>query len=135
MNCEDSWRACCSYIDEQFHQYFTDESGLNRKNIIDNRVHCCLYFIPPYGHGYGVDKFSSQRTRVPYFFFNSYCLDYSLRQLDIELMKQIQHKVNIVPIIGKADTLTEPEMKRLKKRILNDIQENNIQVGNNHRQY
>ena len=52
-----------------------------------------------------------------------------MRQLDIELMKQIQHKVNIVPIIGKADTLTEPEMKRLKKRILNDIQENNIQVG------
>lgn len=43
-------------------------------------------------------------------------------------MKQIQHKVNIVPIIGKADTLTEPEMKRLKRRIMSDIQENNIQV-------
>lgn len=53
---------------------------------------------------------------------------YRLRQLDIELMKQIQHKVNIVPIIGKADTLTEPEMKRLKKRIMADIQEHNIQV-------
>lgn len=52
LNCEDSWQACCSYIDDQFHQYFADESGLNRKNIIDNRVHCCLYFIPPYGHGY-----------------------------------------------------------------------------------
>ena len=25
--------------------------GLNRKNIIDNRVHCCFYFINPYGHG------------------------------------------------------------------------------------
>lgn len=43
-------------------------------------------------------------------------------------MKQIQHKVNIVPIIGKADTLTEPEMKRLKRRIMSDIQEHNIQV-------
>jgi septin family protein len=52
INCEESWRACCSYIDEQFRQYFTDESGLNRKNIQDNRVHCCLYFVPPYGHGY-----------------------------------------------------------------------------------
>lgn len=44
-------------------------------------------------------------------------------------MKQIQHKVNIVPIIGKADTLTESEMKRLKRRIMSDIQENNIQVN------
>uniref|UniRef100_A0A1I8FNK5 Septin-type G domain-containing protein n=1 Tax=Macrostomum lignano TaxID=282301 RepID=A0A1I8FNK5_9PLAT len=25
--------------------YFKDECGLNRKNIIDHRVHCCLYFI------------------------------------------------------------------------------------------
>lgn len=73
INCEDSWRTCTSYIDEQvsepliffylytesytrriwfpqFRQYFTDESGLNRKNIQDNRVHCCLYFVPPYGH-------------------------------------------------------------------------------------
>jgi septin family protein len=27
-----------------------DESGLNRKNIQDNRVHCCLYCVPPWGH-------------------------------------------------------------------------------------
>lgn len=102
LTCEDSWKACSNYIDEQFRQYFTDESGLNRKNIVDNRVHCCLYFIPPYGHG--------------------------LRQLDIELMKQVQRKVNIVPVIGKADALTEPEMRRLKRRIMSDIQEHDIQI-------
>lgn len=50
VNCEDSWRVCTQYIDEQFRQYFTDESGLNRRNIQDNRVHCLLYFVPPYGH-------------------------------------------------------------------------------------
>lgn len=50
VNCEDSWRVCTAYIDEQFRQYFTDESGLNRRNIQDNRVHCCLYFVPPWGH-------------------------------------------------------------------------------------
>lgn len=50
INCEDSWRVCTEYIDEQFRQYFMDESGLNRKNIQDNRVHCCLYFVPPWGH-------------------------------------------------------------------------------------
>lgn len=50
INCEDSWRVCTDYIDEQFRQYFMDESGLNRKNIQDNRVHCCLYAVPPWGH-------------------------------------------------------------------------------------
>ncbi|KAL0187297.1 hypothetical protein M9458_018967, partial [Cirrhinus mrigala] len=46
------WKPITDYIDQQFEQYFRDESGLNRKNILDNRVHCCLYFIPPFGHGY-----------------------------------------------------------------------------------
>ena len=47
-----SWKACVKYVDDQFMAYFDGESGLNRKNIIDTRVHCCLYFIPPYGHGW-----------------------------------------------------------------------------------
>lgn len=102
VNCEESWRVCSEYIDEQFRQYFTDESGLNRRNIQDNRVHCCLYFVPPYGH--------------------------SLRQVDIEVMKRLHRKVNIVVIIAKADTLTAPEVKRLKERILNDIKDNEIQM-------
>ncbi|CAG9812414.1 unnamed protein product [Phaedon cochleariae] len=102
VNCEDSWRVCINYIDEQFRQYFTDESGLNRRNIQDNRVHCCLYFVPPWGH--------------------------SLRHMDLELMKRLHHKVNIVVVIAKADTLTTTEVAKLKKNILNDIRENHIQM-------
>ncbi|XP_014271981.1 septin-4 isoform X5 [Halyomorpha halys] len=102
LNSEESWKVCVNYIDDQFRQYFTDESGLNRKNIQDNRVHCCLYFIPPYGHG--------------------------LRQIDIETMKRLHQKVNIVPVIAKADTLTGPEVWKLKQRILADIEEHQIQI-------
>lgn len=46
-----SWKQIEDYIDQQFEQYFRDESGLNRRNIQDNRVHCCLYFISPFSHG------------------------------------------------------------------------------------
>merc|ERR1712074_424241 len=45
------WQPVTDYIESQFEQFFKDESGLNRKNIQDNRVHCCLYFISPIGHG------------------------------------------------------------------------------------
>lgn len=102
INGEESWRACCAYIDEQMRQYFQDESGLNRKNIQDNRVHCCVYFVPPYGHG--------------------------LRQLDLEFMRRLHRKVNIVPVIAKADTLTAAEVRRLKERIMADIEDHQIQI-------
>ena len=39
------------YIDDQFERFLNDESGLNRRNISDNRAHCCFYFIAPWGHG------------------------------------------------------------------------------------
>ncbi|XP_076434665.1 septin-2-like isoform X3 [Babylonia areolata] len=102
VNAENSHTAILSYVDEQFQQYYRDESGLNRRNIVDNRVHCCLYFISPYGHG--------------------------LKAADIEVMKKLQHKVNIVPLIAKSDILTKPELFRMKQRILEEIEEHNIHI-------
>ncbi|XP_058797011.1 septin-1 isoform X2 [Phymastichus coffea] len=98
----DSFRAIIQYIDDQFERFLRDESGLNRRNIVDNRVHCCFYFISPFGHG--------------------------LKPLDIEFMKQLHNKVNIVPVIAKADVLTKKEMLRLKKRVLDEIEENGIKI-------
>ena len=46
-----SFEEIIRYIDDQYEKYLRDESGLNRKNIVDSRVHCCFYFINPYGHG------------------------------------------------------------------------------------
>ena len=134
VNCEDTWKACSAYIDEQFRQYFTDESGLNRKNIQDNRVHCCLYFIPPYGHGYSkvfdyhLPPFTPFHPRMLLSLFSVSLLPRRLRQLDLEVLKRLHRKVNVVPVIAKADTLTTYEVKKLKERILADIEEHEIQI-------
>uniref|UniRef100_A0A3Q1EHL7 Septin n=1 Tax=Acanthochromis polyacanthus TaxID=80966 RepID=A0A3Q1EHL7_9TELE len=102
VNNTECWRPVTDYINLQFEQYFRDESGLNRKNIQDNRVHCCLYFIPPFGHG--------------------------LRPVDIEFMKALQDKVNVVPLIAKADCLTPLEIKKLKERLREEIDKYGIKI-------
>lgn len=40
-----------------------------------------------------------------------------LRPVDIEFMKALQDKVNVVPLIAKADCLTPSEIKKLKERV------------------
>lgn len=50
--------------------------------------------------------------------------------MDLELMKRLHRKVNIVVVIAKADTLTSAEVRKLKQRILKDIEDNQIQVRN-----
>ena len=52
VNSADCYKTIIKYIDDKFEQFLTDESGLNRRNISDNRAHCCFYFISPFGHGY-----------------------------------------------------------------------------------
>jgi len=96
------FKAIIAYIDEQFEKYLKDESGLNRRNIRDNRVHCCFYFISPVGHG--------------------------LKPLDISFMKSLHNKVNIVPVIAKSDTLTKKELIRLKQRVLREINSHGIAI-------
>lgn len=96
------WQPIIDYVNEKYDQYLRDESGLNRRNIEDHRVHCCLYFINPCGHG--------------------------LKPLDIEFMRQLHHLVNIIPVIAKADTLTAGELKALKLKIMNEIMENGIHI-------
>ncbi|KAM9319453.1 septin-4 [Gastrophryne carolinensis] len=95
INNEECWKPIADYLDQQFEQYFRDESGLNRKNLLDTRVHCCLYFFSPLGHG--------------------------LRPLDIEFLRALQDRVNIVPILGKADTLTPKELLQKKQRIREEL--------------
>ncbi|MGH0182668.1 UNVERIFIED_CONTAM: hypothetical protein FKN15_010313 [Acipenser sinensis] len=43
-------------------------------------------------------------------------------------MKAIHSKVNIVPVIAKADTLTLKERDRLKRRILDEIAQQGIRI-------
>jgi len=44
-------------------------------------------------------------------------LPYSLREMDIELMRRLSPRVNVIPVIGKADSLTPRELKAFKKRV------------------
>ncbi|KAA0714409.1 Septin-2 [Triplophysa tibetana] len=100
INSQDCFKTIIQYIDNQFERYLHDESGLNRRHIVDNRVHCCFYFISPLGHG--------------------------LKPLDVEFMKAIHSKVNIVPVIAKADTLTLRERERLKRREVTTREQANV---------
>lgn len=55
---------------------------------------------------------------------------YSLRELDIELMKRLSPRVNVIPVIGKADSLTPAELAESKKLIMEDIEHYRIPVYN-----
>jgi septin 7 len=40
-----------------------------------------------------------------------------LKPIDIEFMRRLHQKVNLIPVIAKADTLTEEEVGLFKQRV------------------
>jgi len=53
-----------------------------------------------------------------------------LRPIDVEFMKAMQDKVNVVPLIAKADCLTPLEIKKLKERVRSEYFDLNKREGN-----
>jgi hypothetical protein len=43
--------------------------------------------------------------------------DKRLKPIDIEFMRRLHQKVNLIPVIAKADTLTEEEVSLFKQRV------------------
>lgn len=90
------------FVESKYEEFLTAESRVHRKALCDNRVHTCLYFIAPSGHG--------------------------LKPLDAEFMQRLGDKVNIIPVIAKADTMTPEEIQLFKKQILNEIAQHKIKI-------
>ena len=87
----DCWQPIINYVEKQFEDYLEGETRIERVEVPDTRVHACLYFIAPTGHG--------------------------LKPLDIQFMKRIHEKVNIIPVIGKADACTHREVDLFKSKV------------------
>ena len=91
INNANCWKPITEYIEKQFDDHLQEETKVVRENIPDSRIHACLYFLSPTGHG--------------------------MKSLDISCMQRISKIVNIVPIIAKADTLTQAETNKFKIKV------------------
>ncbi|KAG9312553.1 Septin-domain-containing protein [Chiua virens] len=102
VNNRDSWSPIVDFIDDQHEAYMRQEQQPQREEKTDLRVHCCLHFIRPTGH--------------------------TLKPLDIEIMKRLGTRVNLIPVIAKADTLTQNDLFVFKQRIREVIAAQGIRI-------
>ncbi|KAL8943683.1 MAG: hypothetical protein Q9216_000882 [Gyalolechia sp. 2 TL-2023] len=102
VNNRDSWMPIIEFLDDQHESYMLQEQQPRRIDKIDLRVHACLYFIRPTGH--------------------------TLKPLDIEVMKRLSSRVNLIPVVAKADTLSPADLARFKHRIRAVIEAQGIRI-------
>lgn len=102
VNNNKAWQPLVDFIDDQHDSYMRQEQQPYRTKKFDLRVHAVLYFIRPTGHG--------------------------LKPIDIETMKRLSTRANLIPVIAKADTLTAQELQQFKSRIRQVIEAQEIRI-------
>jgi len=102
VNNRDSWLPIIEFVDDQHETYMRQEQQPQRSEKSDLRVHACLFFIRPTGH--------------------------TLKPLDIEIMKRLGTRVNLIPVIAKADTLTQQDLALFKARIREVVAAQGIRI-------
>ncbi|KAJ1976436.1 Septin spn4 [Dimargaris xerosporica] len=98
----DCWSPVVDFIENQYESYLRQEQQPSRKSIIDMRVHACLYFIRPTGQ--------------------------TLKPQDVQAMKEIGSRVNLIPVIAKADTLSPTVLKAFKRRVMEVVSAQGINI-------
>ncbi|CAO3644155.1 unnamed protein product [Cunninghamella blakesleeana] len=84
------------YIEHQFDLTLAEESKVKRNpKAVDTQVHACLYFVDP-----------SKRD---------------LGEYDVRVLSKLSKRVNVIPVIGKSDTLTLAQRNRLRPTIIETI--------------
>lgn len=99
---EKTYLPLVRFIDSQYVDFYKQESAVDRRNIQDNMVHCLFFFISAFEHG--------------------------LTALDIDFLKAVHRKVNIVPIIAWAEVFTASEKSAVKQKIRDVFEKHQIQV-------
>lgn len=104
INKSNSHEPIIAYVDAQFEAYLQEELGLHRRfrQANDTRVHVCLYFLTPTGH--------------------------SLKAIDLNTMRALDRKCNILPVVAKSDTIGKCELAEFKRRIMAELAANGVEI-------
>lgn len=95
-----SWQPLIDYIDEQFRLFLFQQEQPDRSKMRDTRVHACVYFIIPG----------------------------NLTPLDIRTMQELSRRVNLVPVVAKADTFNGAELHAFKQEVRTTLAAHDVEV-------
>ncbi|KAL3085163.1 hypothetical protein niasHS_010232 [Heterodera schachtii] len=101
---EKSAQIIVNYINDQFEAYLKEELKVKRNlsSYEDRRIHACLYFISPTGHG--------------------------IKALDLITLRELAKRVNVIPVIAKSDTTCKDELQRFKQKVVSELKAQHIEI-------
>ncbi|KAI9819244.1 MAG: hypothetical protein M1827_007400 [Pycnora praestabilis] len=124
-------REIATFIESKFEDTFTEEMKVIRApGVQDTHIHCVFWVLDPVRLDQNIaaaqrqpngdskeDRLASSNAQNPS------ALD---EDLDLQVLRTLQGKTTVVPVISKADTITTAHMSFLKKTVSDSLRRANL---------
>ncbi|APA06996.1 hypothetical protein SS1G_04323 [Sclerotinia sclerotiorum 1980 UF-70] len=124
-------REMSSFLESKFEETFTEEMKVMRApGVQDTHIHAVFLILDPARLDQNIED-SKNVTTNGNGHFGSYGTGHRLfgsldENLDLQVLRTLQGKTTVIPVISKADTITTAHMTYLKKSVWDSLRKANL---------
>ncbi|OJA09625.1 hypothetical protein AZE42_01393 [Rhizopogon vesiculosus] len=133
------------YLDAQYADTMNEESKVVRQSKGDQHVHLCIFMVDP-----SFILSSSRRNQPPrpgrtrsdttgsYSNFGDlqeddsdreYSTEFAMSPAELRVIRRLSARVNVLPVIARADSLTDETLSLVKAAVLRDLESADLDFG------
>lgn len=121
-------REMSSFLESKFEETFTEEMKVVRApGVQDTHIHCAFLLLDPLRLDRNIAAAKAHATKSNGKYSSAPRIIGGLDEdLDLQVLRTLQGKTTVVPVISKADTITTAHMTYLKKTVWDSLREANL---------
>ncbi|MCJ1435739.1 hypothetical protein MMC27_005114 [Xylographa pallens] len=130
-------REMSSFLESKFEDTFNEEMKVVRSpGVRDTHIHCVFLILDPLRLDSNLSSTRKSKNAAKAASFgngNSFLHDQESdtlsaldEDLDLQVLRTLQGKTTVVPVISKADTITTAHMKHLKRAVWDSLKKANL---------
>lgn len=112
-----------SFLESKFEDTFTEEQKVVRApGVRDTHIHCVFLILDPARLDANIaESRKKQNKRLP-----SQIVGGLDEDLDLNVLRELQGKTTVIPVISKADSITAAHMRHLKKMVWDTLKRSKL---------
>lgn len=121
-------REMSAFLESKFEETFAEEMKVIRSpGVQDTHIHCAFILLDPSRLDKNVASAKALSANGNGKYRGSSRVVGSLDEdLDLQVMRTLQGKTTVIPVISKADTITTKHMQVLKKAVWDSLKKSNL---------
>lgn len=120
-------REMSTFVESKFEETFAEEMKVIRSpGVQDTHIHCAFILLDPARLDKNITAAKALSSNGNGKYYSSRMVGSLDEDLDLQVLRTLQGKTTVIPVIAKADTITTKHMQVLKKSVWDSLKKSNL---------